>query len=161
MSLSFFLNLFSFFIYFWLCWVFIAVHGLSLAAASRGSSLLQCTQHHCSGFSCCGAQALGAQASVVAARGLQSAGSVVVAHGLSCSLACGIFLDHCSNPCPLHWQVDSQPLHHQGSPQLKYLNLVLYLFIRQISKARNKSYNLCTFTPFSLSCHPGSSIISK
>ena len=25
----------------------------------------------------------------------------------SCSTACGIFLDQGSNPCPLHWQVDS------------------------------------------------------
>ena len=49
----------------------------------------------CSGFSCCRAQALGVQA------------SVVVAHGLSCSVACGIFPDQGSNLCPLHWQVDS------------------------------------------------------
>ena len=34
-------------------------------------------------------------------------GSVVVAHRLSCSVACGIFPDQGSNPCPLHWQVDS------------------------------------------------------
>ena len=40
-------------------------------------------------------------------RGLQSAVSVVVAHGLSCSVACGIFLDQGSNLCPLHWQADS------------------------------------------------------
>ena len=46
-------------------------------------------------------------ASVVVARGLQSAGSVVVAHGLSCSTACGIFLDQGLDPCPLHWQADS------------------------------------------------------
>ena len=39
-----------------------------------------------------------------------------VAHGPSCSAACGIFPDQGSNPCPLHWQADSQPLHHQGSP---------------------------------------------
>ena len=26
--------------HFWLCWVFIAIHGLSLAAASRGYSLV-------------------------------------------------------------------------------------------------------------------------
>ena len=45
-------------------------------------------------------------------------GSVVVAHGLSCSAACGIFPDQGSNPCPLHWQVDSQPLRHQGSPPI-------------------------------------------
>ena len=38
---------------------------------------------------------------------LRSAGSVVVAHGLSCSAACEIFLDQGSNPCPLHWQADS------------------------------------------------------
>ena len=28
-------------------------------------------------------------------------------HGLSCSVACGIFPDQGSNPCPLHWQADS------------------------------------------------------
>ena len=57
---------------------------------------------HYSGFSCCGAQALGAWA------------SVVVAHGLSCSEARGIFLDQGSNPCSLHWQADPYPLYHQG-----------------------------------------------
>ena len=31
----------------------------------------------------------------------------VVTHGLSCSLACGIFLHRGSNPCPLYWQADS------------------------------------------------------
>ena len=52
---------------------------------------------------------------------LQSTGSrctasVIVAHGPSCSAACGIVPDQSSNPCPLHWQADSQPLRHQGSP---------------------------------------------
>ena len=42
-------------------------------------------------------------------------GLVVVAHRVSCPKACGIFLDQGSNPCPLHWQVDSYPLYHQGS----------------------------------------------
>ena len=32
---------------------------------------------------------------------------VAVAHGLSDSSACGIFLDQGLNPCPLPWQVDS------------------------------------------------------
>ena len=49
-------------------------------------------------------------------RGSRRSGSVVVAHGPSCSAACGIFPDQGSNPCPLHWQADSQPLRHQGSP---------------------------------------------
>ena len=33
-----------------------------------------------------------------------------MAHGLSCSAACGIFLDQGSNLCPLDWQADSSPL---------------------------------------------------
>ena len=45
-----------------------------------------------------------------------------MAHGLSCSVACGIFLDQGSNPCPLHWQADSYPLHHQGSPVDPFLS---------------------------------------
>ena len=44
----------------------------------------------------------------------QSVGSVAVVHGLNCSEACGIFPDQGSNPCLLHWQVDSLPLSHQG-----------------------------------------------
>ena len=48
--------------------------------------------------------------------GSRRAGSVTVAHGPRCSAACGIFPDQGSNPCPLHWQADSQPLRHQGSP---------------------------------------------
>ena len=39
---------------------------------------------------------------------------VVVVLGLSCSATCGIFLDHGS--CLLHWQADSWPLDHSGSP---------------------------------------------
>ena len=48
--------------------------------------------------------------------GSRRAGSVVVAHGPSCSAACGIFPHQGLNPCPLHWQADSQPLRHHGSP---------------------------------------------
>ena len=33
-------------------------------------------------------------------------------------VGCEIFPDQGSNPCPLHWQVDSLPLDHQGSPGL-------------------------------------------
>ncbi|XP_059984268.1 DEP domain-containing mTOR-interacting protein isoform X3 [Lagenorhynchus albirostris] len=49
-------------------------------------------------------------------------GSAAMAHGPSRSAACGIFPDQGTNPCPLHWQVDSQPLRHQGSPHLLFLN---------------------------------------
>ena len=48
--------------------------------------------------------------------GSRRAGSVIVAHGPSCSAARGILPDQDSNPRPLHRQADSQPLRHQGSP---------------------------------------------
>ena len=92
--ISFFIYKFIYFIYLSLAdWVFIAAHGLSLVVASGG-------------FSCCGSRALGSRASVVVARALWSADSVV-AHGLSCSAACEVFLDQGSNLCPLPWQADS------------------------------------------------------
>ena len=52
------------------------------------------------------------------------AGSAAVAHGPSCSAACGILPDQGSNPCPLHRQADSQPLRHQGSPECILLFLL-------------------------------------
>ena len=66
--------------------------------------------HH-RGLSRRGAQAADAQAQ-------QLWLSAIVAHGPSRSTARGIFPDQGSNPCPLHWQADSQPLRHQGSPAL-------------------------------------------
>ena len=53
--------------------------------------------------------------------GSKAQGSTVVAHRLSCSLACEIFPDQALNPCLLHWQADSLPLRHQGSPGLGLL----------------------------------------
>ena len=47
-----------------------------------------------------------AVASLVIEHGLWSTGSEVVAHGLSCSAACGICLDQL---CLRHWQADSLP----------------------------------------------------
>lgn len=69
-----------------------------------GSSLLRLSSgsvraSSCSGFFCYGARALSAQAPVGAAHGLSSCGSQAPER-------------------PLHWQVDSQPLDHQGSPPL-------------------------------------------
>ena len=63
------------------------------------------------------------------------AGSVVVAHGPSCSAACGILPDQGSNPCPLHWQADSQPLGHQGSPKL--LPSIFFLSLTQVCKEKS------------------------
>ena len=90
--------------YLWLCWVFVSVRGLSLVVASGGHS-----SSWCAGLSL-------SWPLLSQSTGSRCAGSVIVAHGLSCSAACGIFPDQGSNPCPLHWQADSQPLRHQGSP---------------------------------------------
>ena len=68
--------------------------------------------------------------------GSRRAGSVVVAHGLSRSAACGILPDQGSNPCPLHWQADSQPLRHQGSPRREFLNGI-FLSIGDLILSRN------------------------
>ena len=100
---SFFFK-FYLFIYFWLCWVFVSARGLSPVAASGGHS-----SSRCAGLSL-------SRPLLLWSTGSRRAGSVVVVHGPSCSAACGIFPDQCSNPCPLHWQADSQPLRHQGSP---------------------------------------------
>ena len=93
--LSFFLKKCMYlFFYFWPCWVFVAACRLSLIAAIRGCSLA---------VAC---QLLIVVASFVAKHRLSGmwalvdAGSVVVAHRLSCSMAPGIFLDQGSNRFP-------------------------------------------------------------
>ena len=90
---TFFLKI-NLFIYLW----------LSLVAASGGHS-----SWRCAGLSL-------SRPLLLRSTGSRRAGSAVVAHGPSCSVACGIFPDQGSNLCPLHWQADSQPLRHQGSP---------------------------------------------
>ena len=95
-----------YYFYFWLCWVFVSVWELSPVAASGGHS----SSRHV-GLSL-------SRPLLLRSRGSRHSGSVVVAHGPSCSAACGIFPDQGSNPCPLHWQANSQPLRHQGSPGL-------------------------------------------
>ena len=126
LSNFFFIKLFILFIYFWLHWVFVAARGVSLVVVSGGYSSLQCAGFSLrwllllwsmgsrrAGFGSCSMQAqqLWLMGSRAQAQQLQCV-------GLSCSVACGIFPDQGSNPCPLHWQADSQPLHHQGRPVL-------------------------------------------
>ena len=95
---------FYYFFILWLCWVFVSVRGPSLVVASGGHSSSRCV-----GLSL-------SWPLLLRSTGSRHTGSVIVAHGPSCSAACGIFPDQGSNPCPLHWQTDSQPLRHQGSP---------------------------------------------
>ena len=53
------------------------------------------------------ASVVAAGGSVVAVPGLQSTGSIAETHGLSCSKACGIFLDQGLNVSLLYWQANS------------------------------------------------------
>ena len=70
------------FIYFLLCWVFVAARGLSLDVASRGLLLLQSAGSRAHGFNSCGTQAK--------------------------LLQLGMWnLHQGPNLCPLCWQVDS------------------------------------------------------
>ena len=86
------------------CYALIVVHRLLIAVASLVA------EH----------RLWGTQASVAAAPGLSSTGLIVVAPGLSCSKACGIFVDQGWNPSLLHWQADSLPLSHQESPNVDH-----------------------------------------
>ena len=98
------------------------MRGLSLVAASGGHSSSRCV-----GLSL-------SRPLLLRSTGSRCAGSVIVAHGPSCSAARGIFPDQGSNPCPLHWQADSQRLRHQGSPRhhskyMCYPNKPLFIII--------------------------------
>ena len=102
----FFLFLFIYLFIFnlWLCWVFVPVRGLSPVVASGGHS-----SSLCAGLSL-------SRPLPLRSTGSRRAGSVIVAHGPSCSAACGIFPDQGPNPRSPPRQADSQPLRHQGSP---------------------------------------------
>ena len=76
------------FFFVWLHWVFV-----SRCAESRDYSLVVVCRLLIAGASVAEYRLWSAQASVVVAHGLQSAGSVTVANELSCTMACGIFLD--------------------------------------------------------------------
>ena len=86
--------------------------GVSLVAVKPLAPLHCGTQaFHCWGF--CGmAWAVGH---------MDFTGSIAGIHRPSCFTACGIFLVQGSNPCLLHWQANSLPLSHQGSPNWCFL----------------------------------------
>ena len=98
LDLPFFMNLFTG------CTGSLLVYALSLVMETGG-----CASVAVHGFSLWSARS-------------RCAGSIVVVHGLNCSMACAVFPDQGLIPCLLHWQVDSYPLYHQGSP----LNLLYY-----------------------------------
>ena len=95
----------------------------SLVVMSRDDFELQCSASHCGGFSCCKARAPGAQGSVTAVSGLESTGLVVEVHGLSCSEACGTFLDQGSSLSFLHLVGGFSTTEPPGKPQNEGLEI--------------------------------------
>ena len=117
-------NFIHLFINFWLQWVFTALHGLSLIVVSRGYTLLWCVVFSLQGplllwswgsrhvgFRSCSTQAQ--QSRLVSWRaGSQQLWRMVFIDPQHV----GSFWSQGSNRYPLHWQAESYPLHHQGSP---------------------------------------------
>ena len=101
-----------------LSWLFPSCRGQGLLSSGGAGFSLQCLLLLQSMHSRVNRlQQLWHNDSVAAALRLQSTGSVVVTHWLSCSVACGVFPNQGLNLCLLHWQLDSLPLSHQGSPR--------------------------------------------
>ena len=109
-QVNFLISNFKFYLLvFWLYWVFIAVIVVSLVYSS--SQYLDFSLHWLPQLQCAGS-------GMCSFISCSMCASVMSAHRLSCSAACGIFLAQGSNSCPLDWQVDSYPLRHQESPIL-------------------------------------------
>ena len=104
---------FSFFFKYLLIYLFMAVFGLRFCARAFSS----CGKQGPLFIAVCGPLS---RPLLLRSTGSRRTGSVIVAHGPSCSAARGIFPGQGSNPCPLHWQEDSQPRRHQGSPHHSY-----------------------------------------
>ena len=103
---------------------------------------------HCSGSLIAEHGLQGVRASVVAASRLESTSSTVMMRGLTCSEACGIFPHQGLNPRLLHWQADSLPLSHQGSPvKLFLLSFTYCSFWKEFSTCSPclKRGDLCCF----------------
>ena len=123
----FFSNFIYLFIYyFWLCWVFVSVQGLSLVAASGGYSSSQCA-----GFSLW-------RPLLLRSTGSRHAGSVVVTHGSSCDsrvqLLCGMWdlprpgLEPVSPALAGRFSTTAPP----GKPQASWAGIMLKCYIIQI-----------------------------
>ena len=98
-------------IYFWLCWA-LWLLGVSVVWCTRFSLRWHLLR-----------SALGLR--------LSSCG-----HGLSCPVACGVFLEQGSHLWPLHSQVDSQPLDHQESLRSEYFFIYSFHIIIECIKIK-------------------------
>ena len=103
----------EFYLFFYGCAESLAVQAFPLVLTHRGYSLASVCRFfllQSTGSRVHRLQQLWHVGSVVAAPRLWSTDLVVVAHRLSCCVACGIFLDQGSDVCLLGQQVDSLPV---------------------------------------------------
>ena len=140
------------------CWVFVVACKLFLAVAAGAALPSQASRCRAWALGCEGSSSCSTWAQyswledpkmcttpVVEAQGHSSVSSVAVVHRPSCSMACGIFTDQGSNPCPLHWQVYSYLLYLQGSPNFHYL-----LWLSSIPLCMCTRVHAHTLTPLTL-----------
>ena len=129
----------SFILFFWQCWVFAVARAflqlqqmlatLQLQHAGFSLQWLLLLQSRVSAVACCRIGSLGhasfsncgSWAQQLWLPGPRTQTPQLRHTGLCLSTACGTFLDQGSNPCLLHWQVESLPLSHQGSPRFYML----------------------------------------
>ena len=112
--------------------LFFLIYKKLFISGSAGSSLLLGLFSTCSewGYSLVAVHGLLiALTSFFEEHRLQSTGSIDVVERLSCSKACGIFLDEGWNPCLLHWQADTLPLSHQENSQFHSFNTIYSVII--------------------------------
>ena len=113
--------------YFWLLWVFLAVHGLSLVVASRSYSLVSVQ-----GCSLQGLLLLWSTGSRVPGFSSCSMGSV-------CGrMAHGVFLDQRLNLCPLHGR---QILNHWTTREVLCLFKLVFCFLQINTQTLNCCIN--------------------
>lgn len=137
-------SVFNLFIYLRLYWVFPATHGLSLVSVSGDWLFSSCGgwASHCGVLSSYGACVLGHLdfSSVVCGLSGHSWWALECRLNSCCTQA---YLLHGKwdlplsgiKPCPLHWQMDSQSLDHQGSPK--------YTFDRTAGSSLASEVGLC------------------
>ena len=131
-NVNYLLFLFIYLFIFWLCWVFVSVRGLSLVAASGGHS-----SSRCAGLSL-------SWPLLLRSTGSRRTASVAVAHGHSCSAACGILPDQGSTRVPC---IGRQTLNHCATREAPTCYF-FHSFSWKEHRPEVKSLDYCPCLPF-------------
>lgn len=123
-DLAAFLNVFGWFVYFWLSWASAAARAFSDSSKQGLLSSCSAQPSPCGSFPCRGPWALGLVGFSSCGLGVSIPNPRDLDHRISSRGArhslpqvMWIYPDQASNLSPLYWHVDSSPRHHQGSSQ--------------------------------------------